>query len=327
MSTQSSFATWALQKIEISTSSTPRLYANGRQQVKVEVLLQCTLPTADITDDEMKTCRLIEYRGSAALPAPGGSGSWFSSETDNGFERYPDLLFDSAKDKSRDIAAPLDWNRDGNGVFYKTFYVSTTSRDSLKIGVEIIRAEDNFKYRSNGEGDNGASSPASIELYPIPIPRFNVDSFFWDRRRVEGPDNDFAVDTIDNWYFCVIYNGQLVDVREFSVAPASMIKWRNPAPGDTFASYIGYAQPGSPVAVFTAGITGNSNHRPDPRVRQVNSGQGVVILVRRGDVPFYSPAEYGPCAVRAIDAFGNEHHLNVRFLNGTDRNRIELQMR
>ncbi|KWK75907.1 hypothetical protein [Burkholderia ubonensis] len=306
-------------EIEVSSQSA-LLYRNGRQQVKITVTLQPI--GAELTEQERRSLKLINYRTSEVLAADGTSARWMQGTQFHGYDYFPER----GRDEAGGLVGIATTARE-----YFDFYVSTlaTAGESFQIGMQITR-QDGAIVRSNNqhEGDYHSTHRESVTVTPVESPRLTQDEYEWKKERVLGSSGEWVFQYIDNYYLRAFYDRlRPVALRSMQVTPAGMIQWHDKSANETFASYTGYGEPGSEIVHYNSAIV-LGGHRPHGTIIAPMTGWGVVALAADGNIPYHSGSangHNGPCMITAIDAFGNAHTLRVRFESATDRHNLRIE--
>ncbi|KAH2761583.1 hypothetical protein KXW10_000405 [Aspergillus fumigatus] len=157
---------WTVVSIDIYTTTSDKisdtLYANGRMQVPVDVLI-LTKPAAVLTEEELSSIKLVHYNDTAKTL----SGGWVYSDEANEFAHSldPELLGVSA-------ALPVTETGQDNSKQLKRYWVSTKEIETLKIAASI-QQPDGKTITSNSS--YGGTFAALTGKTPITYTTDNVD--------------------------------------------------------------------------------------------------------------------------------------------------------
>ncbi|MFU2326186.1 hypothetical protein [Pseudomonas sp. NFX98] len=340
-----------LTKFELAALRSDKVYANGYQQLELEVHIQTDgLPLTAEEEDTM----MIYHRRSAQQVAevpPGQEGIpydpeapllWAQTRIPNRFKPYPGNLQD---DTTRATATP-------NLI---TVYLLT--RDTQVTDFYATIDAPGGPLRSDQHPGN---EKGTIKLTPVPSPDVHADSFKLTRRRVEGgglddPENGEDEDAFDKFlettdYFTLTYkkDGQVAldfaavefqTIGPLESAKTSIVKWESPFDNEKMFTYTGYAfnDPRVPrdekVMAFDSIIKANPrlklvlNHTLD---RSLVTGGFLIGVFRRIDIrqavsngqpgnPDLYPLKEG-LKVILTDTEGHRHPVRISF-PANNRNR------
>ncbi|WP_367346549.1 hypothetical protein [Stenotrophomonas bentonitica] len=311
-----------------------RLYANGRQQVAIEVVLEAVLgiESATLTDSEVASIRLVHYNTGEEL-----SDAWTISRARNDYSFYPE--------PGRDASAITRVSRTGDRKPYVIeLYVSTTESAGLsrKLALAITRESDGLVVITNGwtvPPFDDLTSSLTLEI--VDVPTYSIQNYTFDKQIVlqvpfEGDvsqpgharEDGGSPVFIANYHFTAVdNNNKTILFRTLEVENGGMIQWSVKNPLESFASYTGYAVPGSDDIIYSDDIKLGDQHTPEKTVRQNVKDKGTIVLVGDIDIPFHEDSAVkhgGPRGVTAIDQYGNDHELKVRFKDGTPTGRFDL---
>ncbi|WP_312327495.1 hypothetical protein [Stenotrophomonas sp.] len=323
-----------LSKFEPALMSTSRLYANGRQQVAIEVLLVPMLhnEAAELTPAELDSVRLVHYNTGDEL-----SDAWTIAREKNEYSYYPE--------PGRDAATITRVSRTGEGKRYVIeLYVSTTESEGLsrKLALAITRESDGLVVITNGEKlppNNGIDQ--SVTLQMVKVPTYSIQNYPFEKNIVRevaldgGPSGPGRVREdggspvfIANYHFTAVDNSNnTIMFKSLEVESGGMIQWHDKVAGEHYASYTGYAVPGSDDIVYNPEIELGHLHTPEKKVRDPAEDTGTIVLVGDVNIPFHYNSAInhdGPCRVNAIDEYGNGHALFVRFKDTSPTGRFDL---
>lgn len=311
-----------------------RLYANGRQQVAIEVLLEAVLgfEYATLTDAEVASIRLVHYNTGEEL-----SDAWTISRTRNDYSFYPE--------PGRDASAITRPSRTGDRKPYVIeLYVSTTESAGLsrKLALAITRESDELVVITNGwtvPPFDDLTSSVTLEI--VDVPTYPIQNYTFEKQIVrqvpfEGDasqpgrareDGGTPV-FIANYHFTAVDNNNKTFIfKSLEVENGGMIQWSVKNPTETFASYTGYAVPGSDKIIYSDDIELGNQHTPEETVRENVKDKGTIVLAGDVDIPFHEDSAVyhgGPRDVTAIDQYGNAHELKVRFKDDSPTGRFDL---
>ncbi|WP_282295083.1 hypothetical protein [Stenotrophomonas sp. PS02289] len=310
-------------KFDVSLVSTSEnIYRNGRQQAAVEAIVRIT--SFEIPDEngmpgevplsakELASVRLVAFRGDEL------SSEWKISRVRNEYSPFPGVL-EGEQSRKRDDGPDALKNH------YVDMFVSTTAAAGQRFKMALAITRDDGKvFISNGEGT--PSNPFEVTLVPQPIPNFPVGNFSFEKTRVKGGEGSDVF--IDNYYVGLADNGNVaVPLLKITSVPAGMIQWAEKIQGETFASYTGYGDPGSTVALFNNAINYGA-HSPSKVVISPKQSFATILLVADNNILYHSDSankQAGPCDITVTDAYGNEHALRVRFKQpGSPEGRFDL---
>lgn len=311
-----------------------RLYANGRQEVLLQVHIHPHLDgvPAALTTKELASVRLVNYDTDEELPA-----GWKIGRVWQGYDYYPE--------NGKSTLAPASAGPAEDGKYVIDLFVSTLEGSGLthRLALALTRESDNQVIITNGtdfwEKDYEVTlrpiKPPSytIENYPFkkiivretPGIRDAASEFDKDRLREDGGSPVFVA----YYHLAVVGNDNVpVGFRSMEVDKGGMIQWHDKAPQETFASYVGYGEPNSDEAIYNRQIVYGS-HTPNPTISNPIEDKGTIILAGDTNILFdYDSAVYhdGPCKVTAIDANGNDHALNIKFKDDSPTGRFDLEL-
>ncbi len=295
--------------------SPTKLYANGRQQIYLEVLITTMLDGEpyDLKDCEKNSIRLVNYISEAEL-----SAGWKYSEDRN--ENY-EFYSEPGREASTASHSPTPTKV---GRYIRNMYVTTTDDAGLsrKLALAITRESDGLVIitNANNDGDYSALDFAVI-VEPQRLPTYTTNNYTFEKQRVSGAEGSPVF--IDNYYVGLITNSNVpVAFKEMQIKgdddeskPGGMAKWEDKKPDETFASYVGYGEPGDSKAHYNPNIV-LGTHVKEETVRSPIANKGTIILAGDVDIKFHADSANlhgGPCTVNAVDENGNGHTFYIRF--------------
>lgn len=312
----------SIEAFKPTVRSSTRLYHNGRQQVLIEVEVRVLKHglDAELTQSEQDSVRLVMYNTGAEIPS-----TWKIDDKWNEYYFYPESGLDEIR--------PAKARRVGERKLYIfKLYVSTTEVGGLsqKFALALTRDAGTPKIIvTNGKTPMFEDLMDDVTLQPVRPPTYALGNYEWEKNIMFTEEGDTAV-FVANYYLGVVGNdNQPIGMREMKVVDGGMIQWNDKVETETFASYTGYGQPGDSEAHYNDDIPLGS-HKPEGTVRSPIEGKGTVILVGAVDIPFDRESAVnrgGPCAIEAVDDYGNTHALNVRFKQKDDTHgRFDLEI-
>lgn len=310
-----------LSRFEISlTSLSALLYPNARQQVLVTLII-APRTGQTISDDELESVCITTRKNELFPILPGGDdgSEWFYSQTKNQYLPYP----------ASAVSPPLTQKEPENvNFFQKDFYILSRAPTgaSVRLYAQITQHTAQGPVTYNTAID--ATFKSYVDLRTAEIPHFSIpDNYTFNRDLVAGnPNSDLFT-----WeYQLAGKNMQMPVVELLSVtgmSPMGMIQWVDRDNTVTRASHVGYAAPGEPNVNYNTAINLGSEFSPATTVARPRRGHVTVVLQGGNNIPYHSESainQGGPCQLRAIDTYGNEHLLNIAFKDRTPTGRLEL---
>lgn len=297
-----------LQHLSITlTSASSQVFANGRQQIEVQ-LDAIPLPGQSISTTEWATLRAVievrqdEYRD---LPSFSASLPWgYTTAWDSDFDYYP--TSDSISlEPSRTSADPAP----------KSIYIHSTAPGGNAVVLRAaITKDDGCVYYSTT--DEGFES--SIQLSSVRPANYNYpEDYTWQTQHEEG-------DISGGSNFLIEYVLSLKHFR-FSYATldaddtSGMIRWHTNEPNQTFASHVGIALIGSDRTVHynTNIVLPDAFKKERMKTTVVSSNASSLVVLLQGDsrIPYHSASSrhQGPLTVTVVDRQGNGHNVSIRF--------------
>lgn len=297
-----------LQHLSITlTSASSQVFANGRQQIEVQ-LDAIPLPGQSISTTEWATLRaVIEFRQDEYRDLPSFSASlpWgYTTAWDSDFDYYP--TSDSISlEPSRTSADPAP----------KSIYIHSTAPGGNAVVLRAaITKDDGCVYYSTT--DEGFES--SIQLSSVRPANYNYpEDYTWQTQHEEG-------DISGGSNFLIEYVLSLKHFR-FSYATldaddtSGMIRWHTNEPNQTFASHVGIALIGSDRTVHynTNIVLPDAFKKERMKTTVVSSNASSLVVLLQGDsrIPYHSASSrhQGPLTVTVVDRQGNGHNVSIRF--------------
>lgn len=288
--------------------SPTKLYANGRQQIYLEVLVITTLDGEphDLTESERNSIRFVNYTSEAELSA----GWKYSEARDEDYEFYSE----PGREASTASHSPTPSKK---GRYVHHMYVTTTDDAGLsrKLALALTRESDGAVAITNGNSDSDFSGlDYAVVVEPQRLPSYTTSNYTFEKQLVSGADGSPVF--IYNYYVGLITNSNVpVAFKQMQIEGGGMAKWNDKDPDETFASYVGYGEPGDSVAHYNPNVV-LGDHTPERTVRSPIADKGTIILAGDVDIDFHADSANkhgGPCTVNAVDANGNGHTFYIRF--------------
>lgn len=297
-----------LQHLSITlTSASSQVFANGRQQIEVQ-LDAIPLPGQSISTTEWATLRAVievrqdEYRD---LPSFSASLPWgYTTAWDSDFDYYP--TSDSISlEPSRTSADPAP----------KSIYIHSTAPggNAVVLRAAITKDDGCVYYSTTNDGFE-----SSIQLSSVRPANYNYpEDYTWQTQHEEG-------DISGGSNFLIEYVLSLKHFR-FSYATldaddtSGMIRWHTNDPNQTFASHVGIALIGSDRTVHynTNIVLPDAFKKERMKTTVVSSNASSLVVLLQGDsrIPYHSASSrhQGPLTVTVVDRQGNGHNVSIRF--------------
>lgn len=295
----------SIQRLEVRFESSNNrqqvLYANGRMQIRVLVLVSGENSLAEEVSlhghPALETLKLISYNTSAPL-----GGDWSVDAQEN---RY---AHDMAGGAARVMPfVPAVGNRlsdPSESVQAFEFWVTCRRPGSIQIAAEITL--EGKKYRSNGLGGHDSSvtlQAISPKLYPIA-------NFMLNRTRVRDSPNLF--EKLEQYNLVLYSEGRQINLLDwkslqvnhdadyatefFSSGDATKVS-------DGLRSYVGYIAP-----IYGAQVTA----RTSQGFRTVPQEPGTISIINylTAEHP-NKPKRAGQVNLHVFDEFGTEHRIRI----------------
>lgn len=319
-STIQSSSDWLTQFSIAISSTVAHIYPNARQQLLIILTINVRAGRT-ISEEELKSLRVTARVDNDFIVLPEGDNGdlWFYSPSKNEYDNFP----------GGSGVSTIRGRSDKKQFFEKWFFVSTraTAGTRMTFYAQITRQLESGPVTFNTAID--PTFKGSVDVIAAPVPQFNVpDNYHFDRVLVAGNGNS---DLYTFEYLLAGRNMQLpvVTFRSAAMAPAGMIQWVDRTPGETRASHVGYAGPGETSISYNREIALGSQFTPAATVVRPRDGHITVILQGANNVPYDSHSAIhhgGPCYLNAVDMYGNNHLLGVRFQDPTPAGRLVLEL-
>lgn len=312
---------WTLNKFEVYIDSgSEQLFANGRQQVKVRVIVQAVQQGPNgfeaylLPEFDLQCIWPIFYDkvGGKIVDVPFRENNepllgWAWTWEKNPLYRYfnsTQLPLDGATLNGAGLTA---------GDQYRDFWIDTTELEQVKIGAKVTRfilLEEPTVFATNDENYlNGY-----VTLRPVAVPAYSLGNLTYEQTSYEGDsESPFGWDCVDYCSFSMnplSAGGGFISVQtpprgifKFDVSPAnrgSCIGWVNV--GETAISYSGNNRPYSPIPVPTSSYDGY------PAV-----GRGLLVMVMRNELGNPAGATEAPDSITMRDFYGNDYTIRFTF--------------
>lgn len=324
---QSEYATeakWStLQLFDLKAMSPLQLFANGQQQVAVQIEVAPTDVdeiAQDISDTELNSIVLVDaftLEPLARVDEEGvpEDGGWAYNETRNDYRFYP-----GGRATADD---PV-----GQAIRTRTLYLQTRS-DAVTTIAAMLTRDDLMPFYSNV---NGNGEPGTLEPIPERPPTPTPDSYEFKATRVEGEDdNDYHLETVDYYILQLFNSGERISFINIEFEERSgMVQWESEQFEEDVVSFTGYAFYRDEFLRFDKGLYDHLPEKNRP-VPDVAAGEGcpeggLLISLHRTQHWKYDLACKQSYArtmkLRILDEFGNLHNLQVKFKSPLDRNEL-----
>ncbi|QWT21841.1 hypothetical protein KPL74_07490 [Bacillus sp. NP157] len=298
-----------------------RLYANGRQQVRVGITVEARLGGVDtsLTEEEWASLRFLDHDSREPVPFTdtawtGGDVGWAAQHHDAGYARYPGsftasesiasdtrYFFISVDAAAHGIPLRLAFSIQGrNGTIYaSTGHVTPPGEAArpdpsydVRLGIDITQ-EIPLRY---------SGSEIDIGWYELPHTAEDIDEAVYNRAGVMTiqPRTGFGP-----------------SIKRLSCNPAGVVHWQTLMPGDTNPCALAYAQPDSRDIHCDAGVAALMSVPKQLDRPQLYSS--VLVLCGRVGVPMAGNEKLprDRMAVTLLDGYGTEHNLTLQFKAGT----------
>ncbi|WP_192563286.1 hypothetical protein [Pseudomonas gozinkensis] len=287
-------------KFESSTERQKLLYANGRMQVRVLVLVSGENAQAEEVSlhghPALETLKLISYNTSAPL-----GGDWSVDAQEN---RY---AHDMAGGTARVMPlVPLVGNRisdSSESVQVFEFWVTSRRPGSIQVAAEIIL--NGKKYRSNGP-----THESSITLQAIAPKLYPIANFMLNRTRVL--DSPRLFEKLEQYSLVLYGEGRrinLLDWKSLQVNHDADYATEFFSSGDAtkissgLKSYVGYIAP-----IYGAQVTA----RTSQGFRTLPQDVGTISILSHltAELP-NKPERAEQVDLQVFDEFGTEHRIRI----------------
>ncbi|MDD0968103.1 MULTISPECIES: hypothetical protein [Pseudomonas] len=288
-------------KFESSTERQKVLYANGRMQVRVLVLVSGENAQAEEVSlhghPALETLKLISYNTSAPL-----GGDWNVDAQENRYAH--DIAGGTARVMPLVPAVGNRLSDPSESIQVFEFWVTCRRPGSIQIAAEITL--EGKKYRSNGfEGHDSSVSLQAIapKLYP-------VSNFMLNRTRVL--DSPSLFEKVEQYSLVLYGEGRqinLLDWKSLQVKYDAEFATEFFSSGDAtkvssgLKSYVGYIAP-----IYGAQVTA----RTSQGFRTVSQDPGTISIISylTAEHP-NKPERTGQVDLHVFDEFGTEHIIRI----------------
>lgn len=302
-------------EINISSSSSS-LYANGHQQVELEIRLSSRSEQV-ITDEQYESIQLYtkSVNGTYNLLATdlGPVTRWAQQKSqDERFDYYPgDLRKISIKHENKE-------HRETDRS--KKLYITTNSTggSTLTIGAGITFAPGTVYYSDE------TPFHSSITLTAQTPPSYDLpeDYTFVSTRE------DIIPGRFINLYRLTLRHLPLVTAE---CTPQGMIKWERNAVGESRATHVGWVGIGQVNVRYESEIVQSFSDAFKERLYQSlpSPDSNRVVIVMQGDNGIFFDNNIatkfkGPMTVKGLDKYGNLHNLEISFSQNS-REELSIQ--
>lgn len=241
----------------------------------------------------------------------------FFSPTRNGYREYPGTRRRKQKITPSEVYTP-------------SFYVSAgkldpaPSAETLYVGITRYTDEGQYEYITDGteSGFNG-----NVEVRTAEIPTFQVPGNYTFERALKGGNGNSDIFTWQYYLAGANVQQPVVPFVSGHMVPAGMIQWSDRNPSSTQASNVGYAPPKETTFHYNPAIKLGSFFQPVAQAKDPKAGYLTIVLQGSNNIPYDSQSAInhnGPCLVKAVDVYGNDHELEVSFKSSSPQGRLEL---
>ncbi|MBD8604244.1 hypothetical protein IFT80_16505 [Pseudomonas sp. CFBP 8771] len=318
-----------MEKFSVAGLNVNKLYPNGRQQLELTIKLKAD-PGITLSPAELATVRLSVLNDEGAVvdvpevvDEPGNHiQGWYFSRTENEYDWYPGatrLASSEARDNPELTRRLYLMNKAGRARSHQTFYLSMTRIMQDEAGKEVRYDYSTAKH---------ASFNTKVECAIEEVPEFIAPQHYqFELEQVSGSQEV----GIRQYHLIALFNGALCHFRSAHMMPAGMIQWSDLDPTSTRASLVGYAKPvatgqAAPLIYNTNIKLGNFT--PAVNASRPREGYVTFSLQSSNNIPFDRNSalqEKGPCIIKAVDRYGNDHQIALSFGDGT-QGRFELKI-
>jgi hypothetical protein len=243
---------------------------------------------------------------------------WYFSQTRNGYLGYPG---------AKSATSPID----PSAVYTRRFYVMAGNiggngqgMETLYVGITRHTQEGRYDYVTDGT-ETGFNSSVRVETAEIPY--FHVPGNYTFERSLTAGNGNSDIFTWEYMLAGANVQQPTVGFVSASVEPAGMIQWDDRDPGVTRASHVGFAAPGETAIRYNTAIQLGDVFRPETQVSSPKRNHVALMLQGSNNIPYHSQSAInhnGPCVLNAIDVYGNDHRLQIRFKDSSVQGRHEL---
>jgi len=235
-----------ISTFELKALSAPKCYANGWQQIEVEIAVaardDANGQPIEISDADLATLKFLEVgtnKEQAFLP-PYEEALDAASDDDWAVNNNPNLI-------NRQVAMRDESGERLGEVRRRRFYIHSRKPGKITLYAAIQNTETGQWVLSEKVGEHG-----KIELQGLDLPSFTSESYSFKRTRVAGdespPDGDefaYVDNSTDYWLLeHVISEGRVTKFARLGIKAAdikSSVSWSSHLDDDRFASYTGFS--------------------------------------------------------------------------------------
>jgi len=347
-----------LSTFELKALSAPKCYANGWQQIEVEVVVAASDDEngqpIEISDADLATLKFLEVGTNKELAflAPyeealdaASEDKWAVNNTPNRINRQVPM-----RDESSERLGEIRRRR---------FYIHSRKPGKITLYAAMQNTDTGQWVLSEKKGEQGR-----IELQGLDLPSFTSESYSFKRTRVAGDESpsdgdEFAyVDNSTDYWLLehVISEGRVTKFAHLGIKAAdikSSVRWSSHLDDDHFASYTGFSFQSADRTVnegllFDGLFYRMAKHRSHtvPKLlpdKGPGAGQLMLSLHRVDDFKFrsveqdlpYPPALEKELLLELLDVEGNFHPLTFAYgVTGdeakeglADRDKLKLFLR
>lgn len=287
-----------LQRFKIfSVSGGNRLYRNGRQQLKVRVVVavaDASHKRVPLTQSELDSIVLVDALSGLPLPKKDRYGPeghvWYYTEYQNRqFRELPHY-------------GPVPGSvPPGPFVYVVDFYVSTTSDTPIKVRPRITRADGQMFQLDTG------AELESLQLYSLPVAAYRAEQYSLNRTSAPYASTSRDIEKVEVFGLELIVDQQRIEfVTGFNIGTHLRI-------GSSDRRYTGYYLVGYGNGKYMPTGGAPRWERPDALGRRRSEGGRVALVLaygkHGGDVWVRDPASN--TLMEFVDMYGNPHQLRV----------------
>lgn len=350
-----------LSTFEVKVIGVPRCFANGWQQLEIEVSVAAQDgpdgQPLEISDADLASLKLMEQGSSNEIP--------FLKPDEEGIDPGSDLTWAVSTSKNRvdppaGVIAEQDPATSLAQIRRRRLFVHTRQATTIEVYAAIQNSQTYQWFYSKDSGEKGR-----VELTGLTVPSFARPSYSFERKRVsgdvspvEGDEFVYVDNTTDHWRLAHVVRGgavvKFVRLRIASQANKSTIRWASQQYEDHYCSYTGFAfsradgKEADEGLLFDGLLFRMASHRehslPSLEGENVAPGELLISLHRRSGFKFWDDIQTGepyraslerPLELELIDQEGNLHRLRLSFgideadgRNGlTVRDKLQLSLR